>query len=586
MKRGNSVNSRICSNQTVKENVKTLEERGRDTKTKSNINMSARMSYIPTPLKSEDQDKNENKEVSNKDDKIDLLLSLMVNQGNKLDDHITKYDDDMVRIKEKLERIEENSRQITKNREDIEDLQVGVDEVNSRVDEVNVKVANQKAEIDENNTNVLRELESRPTLESVEAMIKEQVSKETAHLIEIMKNLLAEATKSDPVPVTNVFPSLEQEEQRPRYSEAANRTMTVNFPAFPNPPPLRNNPTVHAMQVIKDTFSETQAQENLISHYKQIIGLKPVTRSDLEFHARAVGVANVETISDSILFYCPTFHSFRVSFAHDFLYEVFGIQKNEINISEVRMCNKLSSKILWITIGENSARHIFGLCGRIQRKDINIIHSIPPNMIERRRAIVIKMEKIRELNPTLRYQIRLGKNDFRLFSKKYKSTEYTKFREVALRVIDPLDQFPKPLKNQQPHIDDTHARMIADAVRKAKEASERANDDEWNTVGKRLLTPEKAERNIRAKLNSPEKINATLNRIIDGEKLIDLGDIGIDAEEETIVRTVKPAVPQPGSVVLHTEEVTEDDDGEHMIDNHDETMILVNSGASCSSQKQ
>ena len=63
-------------------------------------------------------------------------------------------------------------------------------------------------------------------------------------------------------------------------------------------------------------------------------------------------------------------------------------------------------------------------------------------------------------------------------------------------------------------------------------------------------------------------------------------DIGIDAEEETIVRTVKPAIPQPGSVVLHTEEVTEDDDGEHMIDNHDETMILVNSGASCSSQKQ
>ena len=63
-------------------------------------------------------------------------------------------------------------------------------------------------------------------------------------------------------------------------------------------------------------------------------------------------------------------------------------------------------------------------------------------MIERRRAIVIKMEKIRELNPTLRYQIRLGKNDFRLFSKKYKSTEYTKFREVALRVTDPLYQFP------------------------------------------------------------------------------------------------------------------------------------------------
>ena len=54
---------------------------------------------------------------------------------------------------------------------------------------------------------------------------------------------------------------------------------------------------------------------------------------------------------------------------------------------------------------------------RIQNPNIHVIQSIPLNMIEWRRAIVDKLEKVREINPPLRYQIRQGKSDFGIFTK-------------------------------------------------------------------------------------------------------------------------------------------------------------------------
>ena len=167
--------------------------------------------------------------------------------------------------------------------------------------------------------------------------------------------------------------------------------------------------------------------------------------------------------------------------------------------------------------GENNPRRLFGLSGRITKPNTYVIQSIPPNMIERRRAIVNKMEEIRKINPNLRYQIRLGKSDFRLLSKNYKETEYTRWRDVNLSVIDPLDTFPRPSDNHTPVVEDYHAKVIAEAVKKAKEAAEKRSTSGWTTVGKRPLSPEQVERNIRKKLNSPIKINAALQRIINGE---------------------------------------------------------------------
>ena len=208
-------------------------------------------------------------------------------------------------------------------------------------------------------------------------------------------------------------------------------------------------------------------------------------------------------------------------------------------------------------------------------------------MIDRRWAIVEKMEELRKLNPNLRYQIRLGKSDFRLLSKNYKSTEYTRWRDVALSVIDPLDEFPRPSKNHQPNIEESHARLIADAVQKAKDVADRRNNSEWSTAGKRLLSPEKVKRNLRKKLSLPVKINADLQRIICGQKILDLGEIGIEDDD---IEVVQPAVPQPDGPspsappMEEASEVSKDEvntTGEVT----EENSSIVNLGACCSTTK-
>ena len=220
-------------------------------------------------------------------------------------------------------------------------------------------------------------------------------------------------------------------------------------------------------------------------------------------------------------------------------------------------------------------------------------------MIERRKALTKKMEEIRQINPALRYQIRLGKSDFRLLTKNFKTTEYTTYREVAISIVDPLDEFPRPGNNSKVNINDSHARMISDAVKRAHESAAKPSDSEWNTVGKRFLSPEKLERNIRKKMNSPLKINEALQRIISGKKVLDIGDLGITDEDLSGHKLVvsqpsfnsPSAPPMEEGMVDQDEEVVRESEVQEEVTVHidvDEAPPgIVNLGASVSgTQKQ
>ena len=170
------------------------------------------------------------------------------------------------------------------------------------------------------------------------------------------------------------------------------------------------------------TFESSNKLENRIKKHKHIGGLKPGTRSNINFHANSIGINNPESISDSKIFHCPTYYNLRISFAKDYIQELFGYNADSIPITDVRMCNNISTGILWVTVGEKFAIEIFNSVGRLQRPNLWVIQSIPPSMIDRRKAITARLEKILEINPSLRYQVRLGISDFRVFSKNYKST--------------------------------------------------------------------------------------------------------------------------------------------------------------------
>ena len=374
-------------------------------------------------------------------------------------------------------------------------------------------------------------------------IVRDTVNKEIAHIHEIMKNVIKESANKNPQPSINDFPELEANEARPFYSEVANYS-------FSEPNHQRNDhqrsDQLFRRNQIQQTFENSNRLEDLIKKHKQIVGIKPVTRKDINYHANAVGIDRPELITDSKIFYCPTYHNLRLSFAKDYIQEVFGFDASRIPITDVRMCNHISAGILWVTVGENFAREMFNIVGRLQKPNLWIIQSIPPSMIERRKAITSKLEKIRDINPALRYQVRLGLKDFRVFTKNYKVTEYTKYREISISMIDPLQEFPRPQKNS-PMLTDDHAKMVMEAVKKAQEAEKARNESEWSTAGKRKKSPQKVEREIRKRLNSPIKINMMIQRVINGEKNIDLNEFNFEDEEDDMELPATPFIPQPGT---------------------------------------
>ena len=71
-------------------------------------------------------------------------------------------------------------------------------------------------------------------------------------------------------------------------------------------------------------FDSRKTIKDQINKHKQIIGIKPVTRNYLNFHAKDLGISDhPETMADSKIFFDPTYHHMRTSFAREFLREVF-----------------------------------------------------------------------------------------------------------------------------------------------------------------------------------------------------------------------------------------------------------------------
>ena len=50
---------------------------------------------------------------------------------------------------------------------------------------------------------------------------------------------------------------------------------------------------------------------------------------------------------------------------------------------------------------------------------------------------------------------------------------------MFISVVNPLDQFPQPSKNNQPQIIDKDGKIISDAISEAKATNEAGTNDEW-----------------------------------------------------------------------------------------------------------
>ena len=92
----------------------------------------------------------------------------------------------------------------------------------------------------------------------------------------------------------------------------------------------------------------------------------------------------------------------------------------------------------------------------MNKKGISIIQSVPPCLLERKKGIVRKMEELRKLNRKLRYQIRLGEDDFKVLVKRHSDVEYTRYKPMEMDILDPLAELPVPNKNYKPQINESN----------------------------------------------------------------------------------------------------------------------------------
>ena len=109
--------------------------------------------------------------------------------------------------------------------------------------------------------------------------------------------------------------------------------------------------------------------------------------------------------------------------------------------------SSVNFNIAWVKFtNEEIVRSIFRNSAIVQSNNLNIFPVIPSCGIDRKKAIEKVLKEVQRYNSIIRYQIRLGERDFKVFMKTYIKGEYEAYREIPIEIIDPHEEFP-PIKS-------------------------------------------------------------------------------------------------------------------------------------------
>ena len=184
---------------------------------------------------------------------------------------------------------------------------------------------------------------------------------------------------------------------------------------------------------------------------------------------------------------------------------------------------------------------MFISAARKRNQNISVIQYIPPAAIQRKTAIEKKLKNLREHDPSLRTQVRLGKDDLQVMIKHVKAGVYSYYVPAMMKTIDPANTFP-PIKFKGKEINPEDAEFIA---RAAAAASKTSTDSEGYQTVTSKTSPVRKYREKRKREDTPEKICQKLARIINGDRIIDDEDNESEDEELMSDTSEEPAVQMP-----------------------------------------
>ena len=91
--------------------------------------------------------------------------------------------------------------------------------------------------------------------------------------------------------------------------------------------------------------------------------------------------------------------------------------------------------MVWVTVSEEAVRRAFKWAARTRLEKFNIAKSS-------KKALQSLLNKFRLHEPTLKYQMRAGKNDIRLMMKNIERNNIQFWRDVPINYLDPTYNLP------------------------------------------------------------------------------------------------------------------------------------------------
>ena len=145
---------------------------------------------------------------------------------------------------------------------------------------------------------------------------------------------------------------------------------------------------------------------------KKWLGLIPVDIKHVRKHTSVKHIEDIQSYNTDAFDYA------RKAAATDFLNKELNLY--DINIEETKLSNNSKSGIMWVKIGDRNRIKIMSQIGRLakgKKLNIRLISKIPQQFWERNKVLENLCYNERQLNPNLRTQVRLGKQDLELMTK-------------------------------------------------------------------------------------------------------------------------------------------------------------------------
>ena len=126
------------------------------------------------------------------------------------------------------------------------------------------------------------------------------------------------------------------------------------------------------------------------------------------------------------------------------IYNATGIPPHKLDILRVLISTK-RAKLAWVTFSQaKTVNDIFRLAViNGNSTEFNAFPHVHAKAMAHRDGIEYLLKRLQRENNSLRYQIRLGKDDLEIMLKNHKDFHYVPYRKVTLEMIDPNNEVPE-----------------------------------------------------------------------------------------------------------------------------------------------